>query len=307
MRSAAAFMGACLAAIAVTTALGAAGQSLPAQPVFRSVGVIVPVHATVTDSSRRLVTDLDADAFTISDSHGVRPVTIFEKKVTPVSVLLLLDASESMRTSIGFLRDAAKQFVAHMRPGDRVEIGAFNNSVRWVRPFTSDRRELNRILDFFTTKRVDFGTALWPAMCEGLKELNGIDGRKVLLVFSDGENNVGSFNQCPIVAGAIADDIMVYAIALQTDYVGVNGRTQSVLDPLLPQVVDETGGGYFELTRTADLGATFTRVAEELHHQYVLGFEPPVLDGKTHGITVSVKGDGVTVRARRSYLAALPK
>jgi VWFA-related protein len=280
---------------------------LLAQPVFKSGAATVPVHATVTDRSHRLVTNLAVDAFTISDDHGVRPVTVFERKVTPVSVLMLLDASESMRKSIGFLRDAAKQFVLHMLPGDRVEIGAFHKDIRWVRPFTSNQKTLNQVLDFFTEKRVDFGTALWPAMCEGLKEFNGVESRKVMLVFSDGENNIGNFNQCLIVAGAIAQDIMVYAIALQTDYIGVNGRTKSVLDPLLPRVVEETGGGYFELTRTADLAATFARVSEELHHQYVLGFEAPVLDGQTHKISVDVKGDGLTARARRSYLAALPK
>ena len=81
----------------------------------------------------------------------------------------------------------------------------------------------------------------------------------------------------------------------------------SVLDPRLPQVAAETGGGYFELERTDDLAATFARVSEELHQQYTLGFEAPVLDGKTHKISVEVRGEGLTARARRSYLAARPK
>jgi len=64
-----------------------------------------------------------------------------------------------------------------------------------------------------------------------------------------------------------------------------------------------TGGGYFELTKTSDLAATFARIADELHHQYMLGFSPPVLDGKMHVLDVQVTGGGYTVRARKSYLA----
>lgn len=278
------------------------------QPTFTAAGVTVRVPLTVLDRSHRLVTDLEADAFTISDDGGVRSITVFERKVLPVSVLILLDASESMKQSIGMLRDASKHFLSRMLPNDRFEIGAFNNQIRWVRPFTSDRRILNRVLDFFTPKMVDYGTALWPAMCEGLKELSGeSERRKVLLVFSDGENNIGSFNKCLIVARAIAEETMIYGVAFKTEYTGINGRMKSVLDPLLPRVVDETGGGYFELDKTDDLAMTFERVAEELHSQYEIGFEAPVLDGKSHQITVHVRGEGLTARARRSYLAAKPK
>jgi len=70
----------------------------------------------------------------------------------------------------------------------------------------------------------------------------------------------------------------------------------------LRRIADETGGGYFELRRTADLAPTFTRVAQELRSQYLLGFAPAVLDGKLHKLDVRVR-TGLTVRARRSYLA----
>ena len=66
---------------------------------------------------------------------------------------------------------------------------------------------------------------------------------------------------------------------------------------------EETGGGYFELKKSADLGPTFSRVALELHSQYVLGFEAKQLDGKVHKLTVKMKQPGMTARARRSYVA----
>ena len=81
-------------------------------------------------------------------------------------------------------------------------------------------------------------------------------------------------------------------------------KVRSKPDSGLRRLADETGGGYFELKQTSDLGPTFTRVAQELHSQYVLGFEATQLDGKVHKLTVKMKQAGMTARARRSYVAS---
>ncbi|MGH9144813.1 MAG: hypothetical protein ACRD2I_27050, partial [Vicinamibacterales bacterium] len=78
-------------------------------------------------------------------------------------------------------------------------------------------------------------------------------------------------------------------------------------DEGLPKIAAATGGGYFELTSTDDLAATFTRVAEELHQQYALGFTPLKLDGKMHALNLRITTSGLTVRARKSYLATTPR
>jgi hypothetical protein len=80
------------------------------------------------------------------------------------------------------------------------------------------------------------------------------------------------------------------------------GREQKP-DEGLAKIAAESGGGYFELDSTDDLGATFARVADELHRQYAMGFSPEKLDGKTHKLEVRVKRTGMTARARRSYVA----
>jgi hypothetical protein len=74
-------------------------------------------------------------------------------------------------------------------------------------------------------------------------------------------------------------------------------------DPGLREVALDSGGGYFELKAADELGQTFTRIADELHRQYLLGFTPAVLDGRTHTLQVRVRGADLTVRARRSYVA----
>jgi Ca-activated chloride channel family protein len=78
-------------------------------------------------------------------------------------------------------------------------------------------------------------------------------------------------------------------------------------DRSLKKIADETGGGYFELKKTDQLAPTFTRVAQELHSLYTLGFSPAVMDGKEHKLEVRVKKPGMTARARRSYVAAPEK
>ena len=94
---------------------------------------------------------------------------------------------------------------------------------------------------------------------------------------------------------------MIYAIGLRGTIGG--GITQKP-DAGLRRIAEETGGGYFELRGTTDMNSTFTRVANELHSQYVLGFSPEKLDGKLHKIELRVKQPGLTARTRKSYLAS---
>jgi hypothetical protein len=100
---------------------------------------------------------------------------------------------------------------------------------------------------------------------------------------------------------------MVYCIGLESNYFNGQRMVRTKPDSGLRKIADETGGGYFELQKTSDLAPTFTRVAQELHSQYVLGFAPTVLDNRVHRLSVRVKQAGMTARARRSYVAAPDK
>jgi VWFA-related protein len=93
-------------------------------------------------------------------------------------------------------------------------------------------------------------------------------------------------------------DIMVYGVGLVSEYFNGQSKQRSSPDRGLKKLAEDTGGGYFELKRTADLNETFTRVAQELHSQYVLGFSPETMDGKVHKLDVRVKRAGMIARAR---------
>jgi len=282
-------------ACAVTVALGAQQE-----PTFRSGTEIVSLFVTVADTGGRLVPDLTMDDFEVLDNDKVQPLVYFENVVQPISVVVMLDTSGSMTGSISLLKDAAEQFFIRLLPDDKARVGAFNDKIEISTHFTNNRDQL--ITD---TRQLDFGngTRLWDGVLTGLDELVGIDGRRVVLVFTDGDDTDSRTRFGTVVDRARADEVMIYAIGLESNYFNGQRMVRTAPDSGLRKIADETGGGYFELKKSADLAPTFTRVAQELHSQYVMGFSPTQLDGKIHKLAVKVKKPGMTARARRSYVA----
>jgi Ca-activated chloride channel homolog len=271
------------------------------QPTFKSGTQVVSVFTTVTDAQKRLVPDLVQDDFEVLDNEKPQPLILFENKVQPISVVVMLDTSGSMTLTIDLLKQAAEEFVARLLPADSARIGAFNDKIQFNSRFMNDRDQLATDI-----RNMDYGngTRLWDALAASLDELKDIDGRKVILVFTDGDDTESHNSSLgKVIDRARADEVMIYAIGLESHYLNITTKP----DKGLRKVADETGGGYFELTKTSELSSTFTRVAQELHSQYLLAFTPALLDGKIHKLSVRVKKPGMTSRARRSYLAGSEK
>jgi VWFA-related protein len=125
-----------------------------------------------------------------------------------------------------------------------------------------------------------------------------------VLVFTDGEDTSSRTGFKTVLERARDEEVMVYSIGLESEYFNGVRVVRSRPSRDLRKIADETGGGYFELAKTADLAPTFTRVAQELRSQYLIGFAPASLDGKVHKLELKVNKPGMTVRARKSYLAA---
>jgi Ca-activated chloride channel family protein len=261
----------------------------------------VSVYATVIGPQNRLVTDLTKEDFEVLDNDRPQELLVFANEVQPITVMVMLDTSGSMTGNIKLLRDAAEQFVIRLLPDDKAKVGAFNDKIEFGAHFTSDRDGL--ITDI---RNLDYGndTRLYDALAVSLDELRGIEGRRVILVFTDGEDTSSRVGLRTVMDRARAEEVMVYAIGLESDFFNGVRVVRTRPDGGLKRLADETGGGYFELSKTSDLAPTFTRVAQELHSQYVLGFEAARLDGRIHKLTVRLKQPGMTARARRSYVAA---
>jgi VWFA-related protein len=269
------------------------------QGVFRTSTQTVPIYATVTDAQGRLVPDLVKEDFSVYDEGVLQELTVFKSDVQPITVVVMLDTSGSMTANIDLLKVAAERFALRLLPADRARIGSFSDKIIISPEFTGDRDELLRVL----REDIRFGnpTFLWDATWDSMEALAPESGRRVVLVFTDGDDQISvrtGFRQ--VLERARNEDFMIYAIGLQSQMLGRSTRP----DRNLRRLAEETGGGYFELKRTADLNTTFSRVADELHRQYVLGFSPKNLDGKVHQIEIKTRVSGMTVRARKSYLAA---
>ena len=277
------------------------------QQVFRAGVQTVPIYATVHDKSGRLVPNLEQEHFEILDNDKPQPIVLFRADVQPVSVAVAIDSSGSMVEVLDLVRDAAEAFVLRMLPEDRGRIYGFDDKILDNKRFTSNRDELVRYLR--TGMQFGNGTRLWDALDAALEGLAQESARKVVLVLSDGDDTGSDRSDDDVLARAQAMDAMIYTIGLRNRYRGgPNGSMiESRPDGALKKVSEQTGGGYFLLSRTTELNSTFTRIADELHRQYLMAFSPAVLDGKVHKLEVRVKVPGMTARARRSYQAGAPQ
>jgi len=315
-----------------------AGLSVAPQqkPTFRGGAQTVPVFATVRDKDGAFALDLTRDDFEVRDNGKVQTITQFTTATQPLSSLLLLDGSSSMWSVFDSLMDSANSFILRMLPGDRTAIASFADRFQMRQPFTSDRDELLRHLRDPFNIRTGLETHLWEGLQESILAVRREENRRVIVVLTDGKNWIqgavvsppsmtprtlpgssgrpGQSGSVPItvpsapgqtqpvnvVARAMDDDVMVYAVLMWT----YTDKRQEEPDKHLARLAEETGGGYYELRVDDDVNATFTQIATELHQQYLLGFTPAALDGKTHKLDVKVKRPGMLVRARRSYLAS---
>ena len=292
-------------AVACAAAVVASAALVAQQPTFRAGTQVVSLFVTVADAQKRLIPDLTQDDFQVFDNEKPQPLSYFDNSIHPINVVVMLDTSGSMTLTIDLLKQAAEQFVIRLLPEDKARVGAFNDKIQINAKWSNNRDQL--VTDI---KDLDYGngTRLWDAIGAGLDELKTIDGRRVILVFTDGddtESRTMSLNR--VIDRARTDEVMIYAIGLESDYFNGQSRVRSKPDSGLRKVADETGGGYFELKKTSELAPTFTKVAQELHSQYVIGFSPTQLDNRVHKLAVKMKQPGMIARARRSYMAVADK
>ena len=319
-------------------------------------------------ASGRLVPDLTRDDFEIFDNGVRRDIAVFANEIQPITIVVMLDRSGSMEPHFERERAAAEQFVLTLLPADRARIGSFSNRIR-IAPaeFTSDPAVLQRIL------RDDLlppgPTPLWNATAEAMTALAPHGGRRVVLVFTDGEDSPwpggANVTAAEVRARSQAEDVMVYGVRLSDACLPGEGDGQAsasidglavrrrgpagwrstpaggilfpggrggggmpprmppilvpparmpfpvpperrtekgdkdtracrniAVDPALQQLAEQSGGGYFQLKSTDDLAATFVRVSQELHQQYMIAFPIAARDGQVHDLDVRVRGDG---------------
>jgi Ca-activated chloride channel family protein len=218
----------------------------------------------------------------------------FESRSSEVSVALLLDTTGSMRAALPALKSAALRLIEDLRAEDSIAVYSFNGTVQELQPFTTDKGLAKRAV----LSTHPFGeTALYDALTRVGRDLEGRPGKKVLVLFTDGDDNSSSLTTDAAVRRAKAAGIPVYTVAQGS------ALTNSAFVDQLGAVSKATGGQAFVIHDPQEIKGVFEKVADDLSHGYLLVFQPESTDDPSwRNIEVELQGiKGGKVRARKGY------
>ncbi len=258
----------------------------------------------MTDKKGRFIPDLTAADFEVFEDNTAQEIDFFTSEVTPVTLLILLDASTSVRPSMDGIKEAASNFVSKLWEGDKAIIADFNERIRFSSHFTDD---IDRLVQTIQSLYPAGWTALYDSILYSIDKVSEAEGRKALLVFTDGDDSrsVGQGSESTskdTLEGAKFSEVTIYSVGFQ----GNRGGGRGVNKGFLKDLAEETGGAAFFPKGIGDLNKSFEQIQEELHSQYRLAYVPTnnETDGEWRSISVKVKNrDNLVVRTRQGYYA----
>ena len=267
---------------------------------FKAGAELVTTAVTVRDAEGRLVIDLKQSDFIVEEDGVPQPITQFTRERVPVSLALALDVSDSMRGQrMVDARAALANFLdALLAPEDEASLLGFNHETRLFGEWTTLRAGLRTKLDAI---RPSGGTALFDAIAKSLPLFDSRQHpRAALLLVSDGADTASDLSPTVVKQALVRSDVFLYAIGIDS----TDARASTRINPFTLQDLTAQGGGYTEIIKsTAELPAATARIAEELNHQYMIGYTPiNSADGKYHSIRVRTTHDAHRVRARRGVV-----
>ena len=267
-----------------------------------SLGVsAVALDVVVTDQRGRFVRGLTGDDFLIMEDGVPQELAFFTSEGTPVTVLVLLDSSASVRSNLKDVQNAANRFIDRLPRGDVARIGFFHNRVVFGPRFTDNMNEHVAMINQMRPQR---STHLYDGLLASLRELSTVQDRKALLVFTDGDDEGSETSMEDALEAARRSQVSIYAVGL-LGWSAAGGM--DINEGLLSQVAEFTGGRAFYPTDEKDMRTAFDTISEELHRQYRMAYFPPTSEGETewHDIEVTMTSRrGLDVRTRQGYYRA---
>jgi len=284
----------------LTVALGWGQEDSGA--VFRADARLVVLHATVVDKNGKLLTSLPKSAFRAYEDGVEQQVKIFRREDVPVSMGLIIDNSGSMREKRQRVEAAAIALVKASNPQDEVFIVNFNDEPYQDVPFTNDIKRMEEGL-----ARIDSrgGTAMRDAIYASISyaKSKGKHDKKVLVVVTDGNDNMSEVTLEKLVQEAQQQEVLIYTIGLLAEEERREaGRAKRALDT----ITRATGGQAHYPNLVDEVGKLALQVAHDIRNQYIIAYTPAnqKLDGGFRQIRVTVSGSNrPTVRTRTGYYA----
>lgn len=269
----------------------------------------VTLDVVVVDHRGRFVPGLTKEDFIILENGESQKIAFFTAEFTPVTTLLLLDSSSSIRSNLSAIQTAGYLFAQNLSEGDTARIGLFSNTVRFGPRFTAS---LSEHLAVLRSMKPAGKTALYDAILYSLEELSVVEGRKSLLVFTDGDDagpaeHGSEATSEDTLEGAKLSEVTIYTVGF-TGF-GPNGG-ESVNRPFLTALAEATGGRAFFPEDVEQVKKAFADVQEDLHRHYRMAYipsetpEPDPLAESWRPLEVRIRGrDDLIVRTRQGYYA----
>jgi VWFA-related protein len=295
-------------AAALVAAAGPAGlaqQPAQQQPFTLEVGVdVVSVTAVIYDKAGHFIRGLGPKNITLLEDGVPQDVTIFREAMggdekIPLSVVLVLDTSGSMKENLHFLQEAATTFVDKLEDVDSALVVSFNESIKGSVDFTGDT---DRLDSFVNGLQAWGGTSLYDAIRYSLDRIKGQAGRKALVVFTDGDDTTSTSREPDVIDYARSVEATIYTIGIRPGAgPGMGGGPNK---GFLKRVATETGGEFFFPDKVGDLIRVFAGISEELHNHYLLAYTPKrPPDGTFRAIEMKLDRKDAEVRLRKGYFA----
>jgi len=278
---------------------------LPAQDepaTFRSGVQVVDLHISVIDKQGHLVTDLPRSAFRVFENGAEQSVRLFRREDIPVSMGIIIDNSASMRDKRAKVAAASLALVKASNPRDEVFIVDFSDDFFLDQPFTNDIRKLEAALGRIDAKG---GTAMRDAIDLSINYVKkeGKKDKKVLLVITDGNDNMSQVSLEDLIPKAQRSGVLIYSIGLLTEETPKDAHAAK---RALKALAEASGGLDYYPKELADVETITPQIANEIRNQYLIEYSPSngTLDGTFRQIKVAVNSPGhPTVRTRNGYYA----
>ena len=297
-----------------------AGAQAAPPPIVSTTG-LVHLVATVMDRRHEFVTDLDQADFKVLEDGAPQEIRYFGRDTDlPLRIGILLDTSNSIRPRLEFEKEAANDFLQHVirRNKDLAFLMTFDNEPEVIQDYTGD---LALLSDAIRKQRAGGGTALDDAIYRAAEKLSNPplpkgpnpEVRRVLIVISDGDDNLSDHALSESVEAAIRAEAAIYCVSTNTDWLAIDGDKPRKMhveggDKVLEEFADQSGGRVFYPYKVDDLAQSFVDIGTELRSQYFIAYSPsnPQSTGKYRKIDVQTDRKGLNVRTRKGYYATSP-
>jgi Ca-activated chloride channel family protein len=294
----------------------AAAEPAADNATFKAGIDLVALSVTVTNRAEKHVLGLRADDFVVLEDGVRQSVSFFSSATVPLDLAILLDASASMQGKMTLARDAALALARSVRPGDRASVVEFRDAVRVRQPLTRDLSAVEAALGEIAPGG---STSIYDALYIALKQLAGTERdpqavrRQAIVLLSDGADTASLIGPDDVLDLARREGVAVYAISLRVpaeisrEKLANGGRLFfDEGDYGLKRIAQDTGGRAFFPQAPDELRPIFGAVAEELGHQYAIGYVPTNerRDGTWRRVAVQVLSGDARPRTRTGYFAS---